>query len=424
MKRFIIILLALMAVAPKAFSYDVAVVAPSGQTLYYELKSDNTAYVVSPAAGNDSNYVTGDLIIPDTIFCNGVAYPVVEIWHFAFRGCRGLTSVVIGNRIRCIRNNAFFCCFNLRSVSIPNSVKRIESAAFASCHSLDSVVVPNLTTKRIEASTFSGCHSLSSITIPDEITRIEEQAFQYCDSLRTIDLPDSLTYIGDRAFLRCDNLSALTIPELVSYIGSGAFNCNSLHTIWLKPTTPPMGMSYQFPMFSNLIVPHNSYNDYIAWQGTQMYTIYSDTIFLSTNGAKSVGGHVVGADDTMYAYPYDDTIRLEAVADPGYEFVNWEDGSTNPVRLLIGLRHDTTLFANFVHPSGIDDISDDDIQVSTVRGGNLLVSGADEEVVVYDIAGCRIARAKGNNLNIRVPQSGIYFLKIGSLPARKMVIIQ
>lgn len=418
--------MALIAIAPKVFSQDIYIssVAPSGQTLYYRLLN-NTAYVVSPVdtAWADSNYVSGDLIIPDTVFYNGGAYPVVQIWDFAFWGCRDLTSVVIGNGVFRIHNNAFLACTNMRSVSIPNSVLRIESAAFADCFSLDSVVIPNQVTT-IENGTFSHCHSLSTITIPPSVTRIEEHAFSDCHALRSIDFPNTLTRIERWAFFRCDSLTTVTIPEMVTYIGQSAFtDCPNLHTIWLKPTIPPMDtLYYHFPVFSTLVVPHDSYNDYMAWKGTKRYNIYCDTIYLTTLGAKNNWGYVVGAD-TLYAYPYD-TIRLEAVAYPGYEFSGWEDGSTDPVRYLIGIQHDTILKASFAEAqAGIADILGDSIQVST-HDGHIFVYGAQEEVSVYDITGRQIARAKDTSLDIQVPHTGVYLLKIGSRPAYKIVIIR
>ncbi len=417
-------LMALIAIVSKVFSQDINIsaVAPSGQTLFYRLLN-NTAYVVSPEDMTDSNYVSGDLIIPDTVFYNGDAYPVVQIWDFAFWGCRDLTSVVISNGVFRIHNNAFLSCTNMRSVSMPNSVLIIESAAFADCLSLDSVVIPNQVTT-IEDGTFSHCHSLSSITIPPSVTVIKKHAFSDCHALRTIDFPNTLTEIGKWAFFRCDSLTTVTIPEMVTAIGQSAFtDCPNLRTIWLKPAIPPMDtISYHFPVHSTLIVPHDSYDDYIAWKGTKRYNIYCDTVYLTTLGAKKNWGYVMGAD-TLYAYPYD-TIRLEAVAYPGYEFSGWEDGLTDPVRYLVGIQHDTILYASFTEvQAGITDILGDGIQVSA-HDGHISVYGAQEEVAIYDITGRQIAHVKGTSLDIRIPHPGVYLLKIGSRPAHKTVVIK
>ena len=61
-----------------------------------------------------------------------------SIGDYAFYGCSGLTSVIIGNSVKSIGNRAFYGCKDLTSVIIDNSVKSIGVNAF------DEVDIPTI----------------------------------------------------------------------------------------------------------------------------------------------------------------------------------------------------------------------------------------------------------------------------------------
>ena len=64
----------------------------------------------------------------------------------AFRGCSGLTSIVIPNSVREIGSSAFSGCSGLTAISIPNSVTEIGDYALSGCSGLTSIVIPKGTT--------------------------------------------------------------------------------------------------------------------------------------------------------------------------------------------------------------------------------------------------------------------------------------
>ncbi len=123
----------------------------------------------------------------------------------AFRGCSGLTSIVIPDGVTSIGERAFQDCSSLTSIVIPDGVTSIGELAFQGCSSLTSIVIPDSVTSMGEWA-FYGCSSLTSIVIPDGVTSIGKRAFQDCSSLTSIVIPDGVTSIGELAFYGCSCL--------------------------------------------------------------------------------------------------------------------------------------------------------------------------------------------------------------------------
>ncbi len=89
---------------------------------------------------------------------------VTSIGNYAFKDCKGLTSIYIPNSVISIGYAAFNWCTGLTSVTIPNSVTTIGSFAFASCSGLTSVTIGNSVTD-IGYYTFDNCNNLTSVTV-------------------------------------------------------------------------------------------------------------------------------------------------------------------------------------------------------------------------------------------------------------------
>ena len=257
-----------------AFAYSFSAVAPSGQTLYYNI-TDGNARVTYP--GGDYSWWTnytkpeGELIIPATVTYNGTEYSVTSIGGYAFRGCSGLTSVTIPSSVASIGILVFEGCSGLTSVTIPSSVTSISGSAFYNVRHIEyygsatgspwgaismngitdgdfvfsdatkhyllayigaggDVTIPS-TVDTIGNNAFYGCSGLTSVTIPSSVTSIGEHAFRSCSGLTSITIPTSVTSIGDDAFGGCSGLTSITIPSSVTSIGYHAFTyCSSLAT--------------------------------------------------------------------------------------------------------------------------------------------------------------------------------------------------
>ena len=238
-KKLSLLAVALIAMLQTAWAYDFSATSPSGHTLYYEIISGTTNVgVVRPgpyAAYN--NYVTGNVVIPDTVIYNGVTYNVTELKTLnnnltsgTFGNCTYITSVTIPNSVTIIGNYAFYGCSGLTSITISNSVTSIGNSVFWGCSSLTSVNIPNSVTY-IGSAAFFNCSSLTSVNIPNSVTYIRPSTFCGCTSLTSVTIPNSVTSIGQAAFSSCSGLTSVTIPNSVTSIGYNAFY-NVRHIIY------------------------------------------------------------------------------------------------------------------------------------------------------------------------------------------------
>ncbi|MCR4812861.1 MAG: leucine-rich repeat domain-containing protein [Bacteroidales bacterium] len=230
MKKTLLFLALLLGIALHSWAYDFSAIAPSGQTLYYNIVDGNAEVTSQYTGSGDSyyNYPSGDLTIPSTVTNNGTTYSVTSIGERAFRCCSGLTSVAIPNAVTSIGSSAFFYCSGLTSVTIPNSVTTIGMEAFGGCSGLTSVILGNSVTS-IGNSAFYGCSGITgTLTIPNSVTSIEERAFYDCSGITgTLTIPNSVTSIGEYAFKGCSGLTAI-IVENDNTIYDSRNNCNAL----------------------------------------------------------------------------------------------------------------------------------------------------------------------------------------------------
>ena len=250
-----------------AFAYDFEV-----NGIYYNILSE-TDRSVSVVSQSNSKY-SGDIIIPESVFFEGVTYTVDAIGGYAFEFCDNMTSVTIPGSLKSIGYHAFCYCTGLTTFTIPSSVTSIGGDAFVGCIFLNEMFVNNssLTDENnwgavlcdretedgllikgtvvvkcrawatsvaipegmtdIDYDAFRNCRDLTSVTIPSSVTTIYGGAFEDCSGLTSIIIPEGVTNIGEFAFYNCTSLTSVTLPESLMSIENAAFrDCSSLTSI-------------------------------------------------------------------------------------------------------------------------------------------------------------------------------------------------
>ena len=251
MKQKLLSFILLLSVGiTSAYAFSFSKVAPTGQTLYYNITSSGSSPEVSVTCPNSSylywyDYTmpTGNLTIPSTVTYGGTTYSVTSIGYSAFRECNSLTSLTIPNSVTSIGAYAFGYCGSLTSLTIPNSVTSIGNNAFYYCRGLDSLIIPNSVTS-MGTWSFQYFSNLTYVSLPNSVTSIGDGAFAHCSGLTSLTIPNSVTSIGNSAFFGCSGLTSLTIPNSVTSIGYSAFyDCSGLTSLTIPNSVTSIGSS-------------------------------------------------------------------------------------------------------------------------------------------------------------------------------------
>ena len=149
----------------------------------YLLDSDTKTATLLPK--KEGEY-SGDIIIPEKIKGNdGVEYVVTSLGASCFKGCSGLTSIIIPSSVTSLGKSCFWNCSGLTSITIPSSVTSLGESCFEGCRGLTSITIPSSVTS-LGGYCFYGCSGLISITIPSSVTSLGGNCFLYCQKLETV----------------------------------------------------------------------------------------------------------------------------------------------------------------------------------------------------------------------------------------------
>ncbi len=192
--------------------------------------------------------ITGSLGYNSKIETLVIGDSITTIGDNAFDGCQSLKTITFGANLTTIGSRAFADCDALESIVIPEGVTTMRSSCFASCSSLKSATLPTTLTD-VGSDMFSGCNALETVTMPANAisgvistsyygesntsivtvnitsgTRIPNRAFSGCTKLRNVNLCEGIMIIGDYAFENCLSLLSIELPSTVNGITSSAFS--------------------------------------------------------------------------------------------------------------------------------------------------------------------------------------------------------
>ncbi len=157
------------SIQPRSWMAFMALVAcwllPSGvwasqwvEGIFYELDtSTRTATVTS----NPDRYI-GNIVIPESIFHEGITYTVTRIGTCAFLDCNWMEEIAIPSSVTVIEPSAFERCSRLTTLTVGKGVTTIDYEAFKNCSGLTTLILP-ASLKTIGNESFGGCTSLHTI---------------------------------------------------------------------------------------------------------------------------------------------------------------------------------------------------------------------------------------------------------------------
>ena len=184
------------------------------------------------------------------------------------------------------------------------------------------------------------------------VVAIGERAFDMCWEITSISIPEGVTLIEHRAFSDC-YFPILTLPSTITEIQDMAFMMCHMDTIVLLSNTPPTISEMSFDMFHSLcIIPcgtMEAYMDNSVWarmieDGYRMNIqepAPANTLTVATTNEQQGAARIEQSNACD-----DDNAIIEAVANYGYHFVQWNDGNTDNPRNIV-VTEDITYTAEF-----------------------------------------------------------------------------
>lgn len=462
-----------------SFAYDFSATT-NGQVLYYYLYHGSVT-VTFPNQGHPENpwsgftKPSGDVIIPDSVTYNNTTYAVKAIGFVVFKGCSDILSVTIPETIDTIFADAFRDCTSLANVylasSIPPSLCQYDGTDEGYTIGVNWPFINNATNRMFHIP----CGSMESyntnmywsshsnylqepegpefavwITSNDSIMDLSPLSpiRPYydidirCDSSATIHVyvpnygfrfshwedgsrsnPRTIFLLHDTilgAVFERDSVWVDAVSEdslLGTVLGGGWYAIYDTASFTAIPsehhhlTYWTVSMEHSFISYDSPIY-HNPLELYIEGQTTLTAHFAIDTLSVNVASSDIARGRVEGGGLFEYGTPC--TISAEAYS--GYHFDHWSNGATyNPYTFAV--LENTELTAVFLAEGevGIGDIIANDINVYS-NEGRIVVEGTKDEIRIFDMFGRSVC-------NEALP-AGVYMVKIGEQPARKVVVMQ
>lgn len=432
--KILLMLLALFAMASAADAADFSAVAPSGQTLYYNIVSGGVqltypANIPQPTLGwNNYTKPTGILTIPSSVVYNGSTYSVVAVDKFAFYGCSGLTKVTVPEGVGAIRASAFRGCAALDSLSLPATLDSLYGYSLADCSALTALRIGRTTPPVCLANAFSG-DSLGDAML-----------YVPCGAAGAYDGVTPWSQFGSVLVEDCNVTFSVmanhdqrgtvsgggTYPAGTNVVLNAVPAAGYFFVCWndgdtLNPRIVTASIDRTFTAFFFAIrhdTVHVGATDSVVLHDTVLIsdTVYPDFARLTVTTADPSRGIAAGSATV----PVGTVIEMAAIPLEGSVFGGWSDGSQDNPR-SVQVNSDMAFVATFSLALGISDAGL--AWNAIVDDGMLKVSGqVGERLRLYDMQGrCLLSVATTSmTTSLRLPAKGVYLLQMGDGAARKI----
>ena len=295
---------------------------------------------------------------------------VTEIGEDAFYVCDKLESISLSSSLQTIGEMAFESCYNLKSIVIPDNVTRIEESAFIHCYALTDFTVGKamqylasscVFPENVKHITWNAIHckieddwcissqsELETIVFGEEVEYIPDYICYGAEKLQSFIIPNSVKEIGYAAFNSCTALTNITLPAAIEKIGDHAFSqCDNLDSVTCLSVSPAELGYYSFEQIgenATLYVPCGSINAYknsdwnYAFEKIEEFFPYK--VEVSSSDEQKGRAKLIDKDCQ------NSTAHISATSKEGFSFVGWNDGNTDPER-VIQLTQDTNIVALF-----------------------------------------------------------------------------
>lgn len=302
--------------------------------------------------------------------CDGITtlylpHTLVSIGDYAFSQCYGIQGLVtIGERVTYVGRSAFYACSGITAVQF-NAVQcetmggTISSTAFGGCRSLTRLLFgPKV--KRIPDYAFYGMDQLDTEwSLPEELEYIGENAFAYCSKMRgSLSIPTGVQVISPYAFAQCHSLNQVTLPERLTRIDQRAFyQCVNLRQVTVQALVPPT-MAEDVFAGSNAVleipcISERRYKSALGWNSfVTIRTLQPCMVNIAASVNDAACGTVMGGG----TYPVGAKVNLVAVCNAGYSFLGWSDGNKQNPRQVTA--DDTVTYHAIMQPNEVEYIHD------------------------------------------------------------------
>ncbi len=454
-------LLSLLLVAAWAYGAGFQTVAPSGQTLYYNIVQGGVevtypSSTIYPTQGWDGYAKpTGALVIPGSVTYGGTTYAVVAISNHAFYECTGLTSVDVPEGVIALRNQAFRGCSALAAVTLPASLDSLYGYSLAYCSALTDLTVGGSTPPVCLANAFSNT-ALSTVTlhVPCGSAAVWSVAAPWSQFGTVVENACSVTLAVAANYASRGSVSGSgTFPYGTNVLLTATPSAGFFFACWsdgdtLNPRVLTAledrsltAMFFAFQHDSVAVPVHDTttlhdtvtvvvvHVDTVLVHDTTVVTVNEiDTVYRTDTIMPTIFRLTVAADGGGVGIgngllPAGTVAEIGALPTEGNRFLRWDDGNADNPR-TVTLTGNMTFTAMF-ETLGIEVVDQGLPWTALVEGGDIVVKGLqDRHLCIYAVDGRKLydGLVRHDAMRFRCTAAGVYLLSVDGGAARKIVV--